>query len=168
METPYPYMDRMADLWETIGEAGTIDDVIKEDARKIVFEIGENVQKAPVFVEKKAEYDSFCQAIETGIEDRLERLKACYHHLLERVVNAPTRLHLGAIVIMVMPALAKYLQDYLDHPETLKRGNIEYTDDKSGVKFVDDPDGKFTVSKAPESESERFPEFPGPVPPSIQ
>lgn len=118
MSLPYNYMQRTLDMFTAMSPTPTIDDVINN--KDIVIEIGENVQLSPYFVSHKEEFDSFCQSIETHIEDRKERLTAAWHHFIERFSNAPSAEEVPYIIFMCMPAVSKYLLDYSANPDPLK------------------------------------------------
>lgn len=115
-------MKRLLDMFAVLTDP-SIECVIAN--KDIVIEIGENVQLSPVFVSNKDEFDSFCQAIETQLEDRKERLAAAWNHFIERFSNTPTQEDIPMVIFMCMPAVSKYLLDYCANPEPLKPGTDE-------------------------------------------
>lgn len=104
----YNYMARCQDIFAAIGEDDTLEGLLK--AKSIIAEISSHVEQTGLFKDSKNRYEEYLAEV-NKIEDKKERAIQAWRHFLKKSIDAPTRMHVRGVVILVLPAVNKYLSE---------------------------------------------------------
>lgn len=74
------------------------------DNKERIFELANMCEKTNFYQEHKTSADTFENSY-NDLDDFKERVVQCYWHILQKIANAPTKLHADGSVILVFPVL---------------------------------------------------------------
>lgn len=97
------FQDKVADMLEEVYADGS-EFVFTDKAKTILKECAEYARETTLYIENEAGANEFWSETTENAVYRATPTNV-YRHILERIVNAPTRLHMIASVIIHIPTL---------------------------------------------------------------
>ncbi|MDD4970705.1 MAG: hypothetical protein PHT07_14860 [Paludibacter sp.] len=96
------YMEKVVGIFDIIGENDSLENLMK--AKPLISEISEYVKGTPLFQDAKDKYDEYLVSF-MSIEDKEKRIRNIWTDFICKINDAPTRMHMRGVVILVLPAL---------------------------------------------------------------
>lgn len=100
--------DYMTNLFEAFGDAEDVTREMLLEQAALIHTISDKCKSSGLFKDNQVRFNQFVQEIEA--DDKVEdRLFHAWCWMVDRIVKAPTSLHMEGAVILTMPLVARYL-----------------------------------------------------------
>ncbi|MFC6674052.1 hypothetical protein [Marinobacterium aestuariivivens] len=100
--------DDITKLFDSFGDAEVVTRDMLVSQADLIRDISEKCKGTGLFRESKERFEEFVEAIEVD-ENVDDRLTHAWTWLMDRIVKAPTRLHMDGALILTMPLVERYL-----------------------------------------------------------